>query len=56
MQRPINIKGNCPNGFKICNPDAEADKRICSENLDECPINDIKIVANKDDDVNWKYV
>ena len=30
MQRPIDMEGNCPNGFKACNPEAEPDNRICT--------------------------
>ena len=56
MQRPIDMKGNCPEGFQVCNPDAEADNRVCTKNLDECPINDIKLVTNKDGDINWNYI
>ncbi|TNV79722.1 hypothetical protein FGO68_gene2934 [Halteria grandinella] len=46
-QRPIDSKGQCPSGYEACNPTADFERRICSKNQTECPINDIKFVSSK---------
>ncbi len=40
MQRPIDLQGNCPKGYQVCNPDADADHRVCTQSQSDCPIND----------------
>lgn len=56
MQRPIDMEGNCPDGFSPCNPKALPDQRVCVETGQQCPINDIKFVQALSNDSDYEYL
>ena len=33
IQRPFDLNGTCPEGFKTCNPKSLPEKRLCSKEL-----------------------
>jgi hypothetical protein len=55
IQRPLDLNGTCPEGYKTCNPESLPEKRLCSLEYNLCPINEIKITNSGPEEPGWEY-